>query len=124
MKYILIFTLLILFQNCSKPKTVFICGDHICINKNEAQKYFEEKLKDWVLVLISSEPTGAEVRLVDQRLPALGKTPVSLRLPPQRVLNVILTPQRGEVISKEITLKTTPPNQSLNLKIPQKESHQ
>ena len=85
-------------------------------------KRLEEKLKDWVLVLISSEPTGAEVRLVDQRLPALGKTPVSLRLPPQRVLNVILTPQRGEVISKEITLKTTPPNQSLNLKIPQKEA--
>jgi hypothetical protein len=88
---------------------------------DKAQR-IEEKLKGWVLVLISSEPTGTEVRLVDQRLPALGKTPISLRLPPQRVLSVILTPQRGEAISKEITLKATPKNQSLNLKIPRKEA--
>ena len=27
-----------------KPKTVFICGDHICVNKTEAKQYFEENL--------------------------------------------------------------------------------
>ncbi len=30
--------------SCSKPKTVFICGDHVCVNKAEAQQYFEENL--------------------------------------------------------------------------------
>ena len=39
--FILIF---IILQSCSKPKTVLICGDHICVNKNEAEQYFEENL--------------------------------------------------------------------------------
>ena len=29
---------------CSKPKTVLICGDHVCINKAEAEQYFEDNL--------------------------------------------------------------------------------
>ena len=44
MNKILIIIFFIIFQSCSKPKTVLICGDHICINKNEAKQYFEENL--------------------------------------------------------------------------------
>ena len=29
---------------CSSTKTVLICGDHICINKAEAEQFFEENL--------------------------------------------------------------------------------
>ena len=36
---------------CSKPKTVYICGDHICINKSEAKQYFEENLSIEVKVI-------------------------------------------------------------------------
>ena len=42
-KFFFIFILIIL-QSCSKPKTVLICGDHICVNKNEAEQYFKENL--------------------------------------------------------------------------------
>ena len=42
-KFIFLIPLLILYS-CSKPKTVLICGDHNCINKKEAQQYFEENL--------------------------------------------------------------------------------
>ena len=42
-KFFFIF-ILIALQSCSKPKTVLICGDHICVNKNEAERYFEENL--------------------------------------------------------------------------------
>ena len=35
---------LILLSNCSKPKTVLICGDHVCVNKSEAEQYFEKNL--------------------------------------------------------------------------------
>ena len=42
-KFFFIFIFIIL-QSCSKPKTVLICGDHICVNKNEAEQYFEENL--------------------------------------------------------------------------------
>ena len=41
------FILLLFFLpliNCSKPKAVLICGDHICINKDEANQYFEDNL--------------------------------------------------------------------------------
>ena len=44
MKKIIIFFLLIIMQSCSKNKTVLICGDHICVNKIEANQYFEENL--------------------------------------------------------------------------------
>ena len=37
MKLILIFITSFLIVSCNKPKTVLICGDHICINKKEAE---------------------------------------------------------------------------------------
>ena len=51
MKKIIIFFLLIIMQSCSKNKTVLICGDHICVNKIEANQYFEENLTLEVRVL-------------------------------------------------------------------------
>ena len=36
--------MLFILVSCSKPKTVLICGDHICVNKAEAEQYFEENL--------------------------------------------------------------------------------
>ena len=44
MKYIILFILILFVTNCSKPKTVLICGDHVCINKSEAKQYFEDNL--------------------------------------------------------------------------------
>jgi len=43
MKKLLIIILLFIYA-CSKPKTVLICGDHVCINKAEAKQYFEQNL--------------------------------------------------------------------------------
>ena len=53
MKSIKFFLLLFLLTNCSKPKTVLICGDHICVNKAEAEQFFEENL-------------SLEVKIIDQ----------------------------------------------------------
>ena len=64
-KLVLIFMCLIT-TSCSKPKTVFICGDHICVNKTEAQQYFEENLTLEVKVLKerdSKEPSLIELNL-------------------------------------------------------------
>ena len=55
MKKIIFFFLIIILQNCSKPKTVMICGDHKCINKDEAQQYFEENL-------------SIEVKIIDNKI--------------------------------------------------------
>ena len=51
MKLIFLIFLIFIFTNCSKPKTVLICGDHVCINKTEAQQYFEENLTIEVKVI-------------------------------------------------------------------------
>ena len=49
---ILFYSLIIFFiTSCSKPKTVLICGDHICVNKAEADKYFEENLSIEVKII-------------------------------------------------------------------------
>ncbi len=44
MKIILLILIVAHLTSCSKPKTVLICGDHVCVNKAEAQQYFEENL--------------------------------------------------------------------------------
>ena len=44
MKLVFLISLIFFLTNCSKPKTVLICGDHVCVNKAEAEQYFEENL--------------------------------------------------------------------------------
>ena len=39
--YLLFFVILL---GCSTTKTVLICGDHECINKKEAEQFFDENL--------------------------------------------------------------------------------
>ena len=51
MRLIIFFFIIFTIQSCSKPRTVLICGDHICINKSEAEKYFEENLSIEVKII-------------------------------------------------------------------------
>ena len=51
MKYIYIFLLLFFLSSCSKSKVEVICGDHICINNDEAESYFKENLSIEVKVI-------------------------------------------------------------------------
>tara|TARA_A100001011_G_C14317863_1_gene848849 strand:+ start:2210 stop:2800 length:591 start_codon:yes stop_codon:yes gene_type:complete len=64
---IILFTLLSLFLiSCSKPKTVLICGDHICINKDEAEQYFQDNLTLEVKIIDKKKPN--ENNLVELNL--------------------------------------------------------
>ena len=54
MKIFFIILSTFLIQSCNKPKTVLICGNHVCVNKAEAEQYFEENL-------------SIEVRLIDKK---------------------------------------------------------
>ena len=49
------FFLFVILSNCSNTKTVLICGDHVCINKVEAEQYFEDNL-------------SIEVRVIDKKV--------------------------------------------------------
>ena len=63
-----IFTILVtLFLiGCSKSKTVLICGDHICVNKDEAEQYFEENLSIEVKIIDKKE--NKDVDLIELNL--------------------------------------------------------
>jgi len=63
-----LFFLIILFflTNCSKSKTVLICGDHVCINKAEANQYFEENLS--IEVRVIEKKTQNSLDLVELNL--------------------------------------------------------
>ena len=66
MKKVLIVLSFFLLHQCSKPKTVMICGDHVCINKTEARQYFEENLS--IEVKIIDKKKNEEVDLVELNL--------------------------------------------------------
>ena len=78
MKIVFFIILFLLTFSCSKPKTVLICGDHVCINKLEAKQYFEENLSIEVKV-INKQPQK-EINLVELNLRnnEKGKREISL----------------------------------------------
>ena len=66
MRVILIFLLILFINGCSKPKAILICGDHVCINKDEAQQFFEENMSIEVKIVDSKEKK--EINLVELNL--------------------------------------------------------
>ena len=78
MKKLLFFFLILLMYGCNKPKTVLICGDHVCVNKAEAEQYFEENLT--LEVKIIDKKRSKEDNLVELNLNSnsSGKKEVSI----------------------------------------------
>jgi hypothetical protein len=66
MKYIFFLFLFFLTFQCSKPKIVLICGDHVCVNKLEAEQYFEKNLS--IEVKIVEKKIKKEVNLIELNL--------------------------------------------------------
>jgi len=66
MKKILFFFIIFATYACNKPKTVLICGDHVCINKAEAEQYFEDNLTLEVKVI--NKKTKKKINLVELNL--------------------------------------------------------
>ena len=57
---------MVFIQSCSKPKTVLVCGDHVCVNKKEARQFFEENLSLEVRILDKKQKK--EINLVQLNL--------------------------------------------------------
>ena len=66
MRLFLLLIMFFTFSNCNKPKTVLICGDHVCINKAEADQFFEENLT--LEVKIIDNKVDKEIDLVELNL--------------------------------------------------------
>ena len=65
-KFFLLAISILFLVNCSKPKTVLICGDHVCVNKAEAEQYFEENLT--IEVKVVDNKVKNEIDLVELNL--------------------------------------------------------
>ena len=94
---IFIFTLI----GCSKPKTVLICGDHVCINKSEAKQYFEENLS--IEVKIIDKKRKKEVNLVELNLltSSNGKKEVTISEKQNTEKNLKVLSKEDIIIIKE-----------------------
>ena len=106
MKLLLIILSIIFLTNCSKPKTVLICGDHICVNKSEAEQYFEENLTIEVKIIDKKE--RKELDLVELNLSEnnKGKRKVELITKKDTKKNLkILTKEEKIEIKKNIKKK-------------------
>ena len=66
MRLFFILGLIFMLSNCTKTKTVLICGDHICVNNKEADQFFEENLS--IEVRIVDNKVKKEINLIELNL--------------------------------------------------------
>ena len=66
MRILLLILIFFFFSNCSKPKAVLICGDHVCVNKAEANQFFEENLS--IEVKIINQKANKKINLIELNL--------------------------------------------------------
>jgi len=76
----LIFYLIIMFflSSCGKPKTVLICGDHVCINKDEAEQFFEENLTIEVKIIDTKKKDDVDLVQLNLEKNLSGNNKVSI----------------------------------------------
>ena len=49
------------YPRVAKPKSVLICGDHVCVNKAEAEQYFKENLSLEVKIIDKKNPKNIDL---------------------------------------------------------------
>ena len=78
MRTIFFFLLFFLLLSCNKPKSVLICGDHVCVNKAEAKQYFEENLSIEVKIIDKKEKEKIDLVELNLKEDSSGKRNVSV----------------------------------------------
>lgn len=94
--------------------------------KGEAKEKVEALsalVKEWVEVLVTTSPNGAQVRAKSAQGPLLGTTPTSIKLPPNREVSLHITPRAGTPFIKVFTLKDNPKVQRLNFELPKQPAY-
>ena len=100
MKKISFLIVLLTLYSCNKPKTVLICGDHVCINKTEAEQYFEENLS--LEVQIISKDKQISYNLVDLNL---ANDERNIKVIKKKDKKVVKKLSKNEIKEKKIEIK-------------------
>ncbi len=99
MKFFLLI-LFVLLISCTKPQTILICGDHKCVNKAEAEQYFEENLSLEVQIL--SKDKQISYNLVDLNLAGEKRNIKVLKSKTKKVVKKL---SKEEIKEKKIEIK-------------------
>ena len=78
MKLIIFISLIFFLSNCSKPRTAFICGDHVCVNKAEADQFFEENLSIEVKIIDNKNNDKEDLVELNLKDNSLAKKEISI----------------------------------------------
>ena len=106
MKFAFFILLILLLSNCSKSKTVLICGNHVCVNKAEAEQFFEDNLS--IEVKIVNDKITREVDLVELNLKENTSGKKEIYLSSKRRTNEklrILSDEEINIIKQNVTSK-------------------
>ena len=104
MKIFLLSLIFLSVYGCNKPKTVLICGDHVCINKAEARSFFEENLSLEVKVL--DKKNLKEINLVELNLKPNSENNREISIQQKKQTNLkIKKLTRKEIKNKKNELK-------------------
>ena len=116
MKSFLSLIMLFILVSCSKPKTVLICGDHICVNKAEAEQYFEENLS--LEVQIITKDKQASFNLVDLNL---ANEERNIKVIKNKNKKIVKKLSKEEIKEKKIEIKKKQKKLEQNSQIAKKE---
>ncbi len=89
---------MLILTSCGKSKTVLICGDHQCVNKAEAEQYFEENLS--IEVKFLSKNKQKEINLVELNLVQNENEKKQVRILPKKETNEKLKILSNDEINK------------------------
>ena len=122
MKIFFFISLIFLLSNCSKPKTVLICGDHVCINKAEAEQYFEENLS--IEVKIINKKIDVEDDLVELNLRENSQGNKKISITSKKITNnSIKKLSNEEVVKIKENIKNNEKRKKIAKKIIKKENN-
>ena len=88
MKKLLLFLIILTIYGCNKPKTVLICGDHVCINKAEAEQYFEDNLTLEVRIIDKKEKKEIDLVELNLKSNSEGKKEITVSNKSQRMIEL------------------------------------
>ena len=123
MKFFFSILLVLFLSNCNKPKTVLICGDHICINKSEAKQYFEDNLS--IEVKIIDKKNKKQIDLVELNLKENTKEKRNINiLPRNNTKKELKTLSKKEITEIKKNIKSKRNDNQFSKKIIKKEKQE
>lgn len=101
---IFFFFILLSILGCNKPKTVLVCGDHVCINKAEAEQFFEDNLSLEVKIISNKKIDKIDLVVLNLKSDEDGNKEIFILDKENSLKNLkILT--NDEIKKKKIQLK-------------------